>query len=74
MKLQALDTLHISNVRPEPLRAGEEFEVNEGEGQQLVKRGLAKEVKSSAKSEDAPANKAEAVPANKQETSRRGKS
>lgn len=63
MKLKAIDTLHVSSVRPENLLAGEEFEVSEAVGQSLVDRGLAAEVK--AKAAPAPQNKAEPAPKNK---------
>jgi hypothetical protein len=69
MKLKANDTLHVSSVKADNLAPGEEFEVSDDFGRQLVERGLATEVKS-----DAPvANKKEADPANKSAKPRRAK-
>ncbi|HVQ09532.1 MAG TPA: hypothetical protein VMS43_13960 [Allosphingosinicella sp.] len=69
MKLIANDTLHVSNVRADPLRVGEEFEINDEEGRALVARGLAREVKVKASGETKkaakPANKKAAEPKNK---------
>jgi topoisomerase IA-like protein len=65
-KLKALDTLHVSNVKADPIRPGEEFEVEPGAAKSLIERGLAKEVRAPAKKKAAsPANKAAATPANK---------
>lgn len=57
MKLYASDTLHVSSVKAENLLPGEEFEVSDADGEQLIKRGLA--------SKSAPANKMAPAPANK---------
>lgn len=65
MKLMAIDTLHISSVGPDNILPGGEFEVSDYEGQALIDRGLAKEVKAAApvenKMDNAPANKAAAT-------------
>lgn len=65
MKLKAKDTIHVSSVQAEPIRAGAAFEVGDAEGQQLVDRGLA------AKIAAAPKNKMAKAPANKSATKRR---
>lgn len=66
MKLKAKDTIHVSSVRADPIRAGETFEVNDSEGRQLVDRGLAtKVVEPKAKKAPAAKNKMAAAPANK---------
>lgn len=44
MRLKANDTMHISNVSAEPIQPGQRFTIEEGQGRQLVKRGLASEV------------------------------
>jgi hypothetical protein len=48
MKLEAKDTIHVSNVRQEPFERGEKFEIEKTQGADLVKRGLALEVKAPA--------------------------
>ncbi len=68
MKLKANDTLHVSSVKADNLLPGEEFEVSDDIGRQLVDMGRATEVKgkAAAKSEPAaPENKAEPPPENK---------
>lgn len=68
MKLKAKDTLHLSSVKAENIRPGEEFEVSDGEGKSLVDRGLATKVaspKPAAKKAAAPSNKKAAAPKNK---------
>lgn len=64
MKMKALDSLHVSSVRADIIRPGEEFEVNDGDGKMLADRGLAQEI-GGAKAESAPKNKAEPAPGNK---------
>lgn len=59
MKLTANDTLHVSSVKADNLAPGEEFEVSDDVGRQLVELGRATEVKGKAKSEDPPATKPE---------------
>ncbi len=61
MKLKANDTLAISNVKNEPIQPGEQFEIEDGQGADLVKRGLATEVKAAK----VPENKKAAEPSNK---------
>ena len=69
MKLKAKDQLHVSSVQAATLRPGEEFEVSEPVGRDLVKRGLATQVrapkKDAAKKAAVPENKKAAEPANK---------
>lgn len=69
MKLKATDQIHISSVKSDSLRPGEEFEVSDSLGRELLDKhpnkvaeiGVPKE-----KAEPAPANKAEkAAPKNK---------
>lgn len=48
MKLKANDTVHISSVQADNLQPGDEFEINDADGQSLVERGLATEVKPKA--------------------------
>lgn len=43
MKLIANDTLHLSELRAAPLQPGEDFEVSDLIGKELVARGLAHE-------------------------------
>ena len=59
MKLKANDTLHVSSAGADNLLAGDEFEVSDAEGAQLIERGLATEVKGGAKAAPAHENKAE---------------
>lgn len=63
MKLKANQTVHISSVGAESIRDGEIFEVNEGEGAELVKMGYASPVED--KAEPALANKMAEQPRNK---------
>ncbi|WP_441280512.1 hypothetical protein [Tardiphaga sp. 862_B3_N1_1] len=81
MKLKANDTLHVSSVKADNILPGEEFEVSDDFGRQMVERGLAVEVsggktakaeaakqepaKVEAKAEIAPLNKMTAPAANK---------
>lgn len=71
MRVIANDTLHVSSVKADNLLPGEEFEVSDDQGRQLVERGVATEVKGgateppAAKAEIAPLNKMIAPPANK---------
>lgn len=69
MKLRALDQIHVSSVKPDSLRKGEEFEVSDAAGADLLKKHPAKfeQVAGDAaqKAEPAPRNKAESAPANK---------
>lgn len=76
MKLKANDTLHVSSVKADNLAPGEEFEVSDDIGRQLIELGRATEVKvakaaekpaekPSAKAEPAIINKMEPAPKNK---------
>lgn len=65
MKLKALDTLHVSSVKPENIAPGEEFEMSDKESaESLVKRGLAVKVRAE-KAEKPPTNKAAHAAKNK---------
>lgn len=63
MRLKALDTIRVSNAVPKGRKEeGDEFTINKEEGAELVRRGLAVEVKAKRK----PANKARSgAPKNK---------
>lgn len=65
MKLTAIDQIHISSVKSDSLRPGEEFEVSDNLGKELMEKHPDKVAKSGADS--APAEKAEAAPQNKAE-------
>lgn len=66
MQLKAKDTMHISSVKAENIRPGEKFTVSDVTGRDLIKRGLAEQVKPRArKAAAAPANKKAAEPKNK---------
>lgn len=78
MKLRATDQLHVSAVRADSLRPGDEFEVSDTLGEELLKKhanrvqrvegGEPDAAESGEKAETAPQNKAEgAAPANKAE-------
>lgn len=65
MKLKALDQIHVSAVKPDSLRPGEEFEVSDALGKELVARHpqrfdvLEGPADGGAKAEPAPPNKAD---------------
>lgn len=42
MHLIALDTVQITSVQPDPLLAGEPFEVNDVDAKSLIDRGIAR--------------------------------
>ena len=69
MKLRALDQVHVSSVKPDSLRPGEEFEVSDETGKDLMKAlpGKFSEVGvgGRAKARKPPANKAAPEPLNK---------
>lgn len=68
MRLKALDQIHLSAVRPDSLRAGEEFDVSDALGDDLMQKHptLFEHVgATAAKAAPAPINKADAPPANK---------
>lgn len=63
MMLKANDTLHVSSVSPDNIAPGQEFEVADDTGRQLVEKGLATEIK--GKAELKPQNKMDPAPLNK---------
>lgn len=63
VKMQAIDTLHVSSAGPENIAPGGEFEVSEDTARQLEDRGLATRV--AVKAAPSSENKAEPAPANK---------
>lgn len=75
MKLKAVDTLHVSSVKADNIKPGEEFEVSDDLGRQMVERGLATAVSAEkpapraepepAKADVPPLNKMDAPPSNK---------
>jgi hypothetical protein len=73
MKLKANDTLLISSIKSDNILPGETFEVSDERGRDLVDRGLATEVKPTAKKAAAPKNKMATPPANKAGGRRRAK-
>ncbi|WOK37569.1 hypothetical protein [Sphingomonas sp. C3-2] len=44
MLMKALDTLHVSAVGPDNIRAGQTFEIADADGEILRQRGLAEPV------------------------------
>ena len=61
MQMKALDTIRISSAEPKGRQEpGDVFEINDHEGKELAKRGLAVEVKSKA----SPKNKSRGTPQN----------
>ncbi len=79
MKLKAHDTLHVSSVRADNIKPGEEFEVSDDFGRQFVERGLATEVVAAAANEAKPDPvkdhaKADAPPLNKMDAPQANKS
>jgi hypothetical protein len=48
MRLRAKDTVHISSVQSDNLIEGDEFDLDDAEGQKLVDRGIAEPVGKSA--------------------------
>lgn len=85
MRLKAVDTLHVSSVKPDNILPGEEFEVSDDIGRQIAERGLATEVRGikpdkpeetkpeETKAEPAPLNKMTAPPANKATQHKKGR-
>lgn len=68
MRLKALDQIHLSSVRADSLRAGEEFDVSDALGDELMVKHPSRfeRVHTSAeKAAPAPLNKADSPPANK---------
>lgn len=87
MKLRALDQLHISAVKPDSLRPGEEFVIGDAAGADLLRalpgklerigddkpQPTAAPAPISAKADKTHPNKAASAPANKAETRRKAK-
>lgn len=69
MRLRAYDTVHVSSVKAENLRPGEEFDIGDAAGEELMKAhpGLFAVVSraAEAKAEPAAENRAEPEPDNK---------
>jgi hypothetical protein len=69
MRLRAYDTVHISSVQPDNIRPGQEFEISDSAGDDLLKAhpGLFAVVSAPEAKADpaAPQNKAEPGPDNK---------
>jgi hypothetical protein len=61
--MTAVDQLHLSEVGPDTLAPGAEFETSETFAAELEKRGLA--TRAAGKAASAPDNKAEPAPDNK---------
>lgn len=78
MKLKALDQINVSQVKADSLRPGEEFEVGDALGAELLQRHPRTFAEVPAedggrKAEPAPLDKAEDAPANKAITRRKTK-
>lgn len=54
MRLRAKDTVHISAVQSDNLVEGDEFELEDAEGQKLIDRGIAELVDAAPPSPPAP--------------------
>lgn len=71
MKLRAYDTISITSVKADPIRPGEEFEIGDAAGEELLKAHPTQFAvvtgAADAKAEPAPENKAEPAPDNKTE-------
>lgn len=65
MKLKVLDQIHISAVKADSLRPGEEFEVSYGYGKELLHRHPGRLAAVGSKAKRPHANKAATSPANK---------
>jgi hypothetical protein len=79
MRLRAKDQVHVSAAQADALRPGQEFEISDAQGRELMKAhpSLFERVgddpgAAAAKAEANPQNKAESVPANKAATRRKG--
>lgn len=76
MKLYATDQVSISSVQADSLKPGQEFEVSDDHGNELLKKlphSVSKDPPK-AKAEPAPANKAEPAPQNKAQPKPQNKS
>lgn len=65
MKMKALDQIHISAVKADSLRPGEEFEVSDSLGQQLLREHPGRVTALGAKSAPSRRDKADPSPLNK---------
>jgi hypothetical protein len=65
MKLKLIDQILISSLSSDTLRPGQEIEVDDGFGAELLERHPAVFLEIGGKAEPAPANKAAKAPANK---------
>ena len=68
MRLKALDQIHLSSVRPDSLRVGEEFDVSDALGGELMEKHPTRFERvhiSGEKAAPSPLNKVDAPPANK---------
>lgn len=65
VRMKAVDTLHVSSVKADNLRPGEEFEAPQYVADDLEARGLATRVREAKAEPDALENKMEPAPANK---------
>lgn len=73
MKLKALDQIHVSSVKADSLRPGEEFEVGDALGKELVAKHPQRFAVLEGAAE-ADGEKAEKPPANKADSRRKTKS
>lgn len=73
MKLRARDQVHVSSVRADSLRPGEEFEVGDAVGEELMQRhpGLFERLDEGAEEKAEPAPKNKAAPRGRNKTSDR---
>lgn len=77
MKLRALDQIHVSSIQPDSLRPGQEIEVGDALGAELLTkhprtfREVAADEDGGQKADPVPLNKAEDAPANKAVTAGR---
>lgn len=67
MRLRTHDQIHVSAVKSQSLRPGEEFDISDAAGAELLKAhpGVFEEIAAAEKAEPAPPNKAEPAPDNK---------
>jgi len=70
MRLKALDQIHVSSVQPDSLRPGQEFDISDAAGAELLKANptrLRQIDEPKAKAAATAENKAESPPLNKAE-------
>jgi len=73
MKLRVHDQMHVSAVQSEPLRAGQEIDVSDDLGAELLARHPGNFAQVGGKSAPKPKNKALPAPPNKAAPRRRAK-